>query len=119
MPIYDIKDYEKVIARIQKKVAARNIKLGECLSEGVIIAFEENCNVQLPQAYRAFLKCVGNGCHCMIDGFQLKCLQDIEKQDLSQPFMLEEAWVWEVCVCQEKTEPLAKKNFEPPNARKN
>lgn len=39
MPIYDIKDYEKVIARIQKKVAARNIKLGECLSEEVIIAF--------------------------------------------------------------------------------
>lgn len=32
----------------------------------------------------------------MIDGFRLQCLQDIEKQDLSQPFMLEEAWVWEV-----------------------
>ncbi len=31
----------------------------------------------------------------MLDGFRLKCLQDIEKQDLSKPFMIEESWIWE------------------------
>lgn len=42
MPIYETKDYEEIIARIQKKVVERNIELGECLSEEVIIAFEKN-----------------------------------------------------------------------------
>lgn len=95
MPIYETKNYEEVIARIQKKVDERNIDLGECLSEEVIVAFEEKCKIQLPQAYRLFLKCIGNGCSCMVDGFPLKCLQDIEIQDLSCPFMIKEAWVWE------------------------
>ena len=31
MPIYEPKDYEDVIARIQKKVIEKNIKMGECL----------------------------------------------------------------------------------------
>ena len=35
MPIYETKNYEEVIARIQKKVVERNIELGECLSEEV------------------------------------------------------------------------------------
>ncbi len=90
MPIYETNDYEQVIARIQKKIDTRNIKLGERLSEDVIIAFEEKCKIQLPQAYRMFLMCIGNGCSCMVDGFRLKCLQDIEIQDLSCPFMIEE-----------------------------
>ncbi len=50
MPIYETKDYEQVIARIQEKIVTRNIELGECLSEDVIIAFEEKCKIQLPQA---------------------------------------------------------------------
>ena len=94
MPIYEKRDYEEVILRIQKKVVSKNIKLGKCLSEEEILEFEEKCKIRLPQAYRDFLRYIGNGC-CMIDGFRLKCLEEIEKQDLSQPFMLEEAWVWE------------------------
>ena len=41
MPIYAPKDYEDVIARIQKKVAAKNIKMGECLTDKEIEAFEK------------------------------------------------------------------------------
>ena len=33
MPVYDPKDHEDVIARIQKKVIEKKIKMGECLSE--------------------------------------------------------------------------------------
>ena len=95
MPIYGPKDYEKVIKRIQKKVAASNIEMGKCLSEEAIAEFENCCKIQLPQAYRIFLKNVGNGCDNMIDGFHLKRLEDIERKDLSRPFMLEEFWIWE------------------------
>ena len=95
MPIYKPKDYEEVIARIREKVNKRNIRLGECLSEQFILEFEEKGKIQLPQAYREFLKYIGNGCQCMLDGFALKRLQDIELQKASQPFMLEDAWVWE------------------------
>ncbi len=42
MPVYEAKDHEKVIARIQKKVAERNIPMGKCLSEDAILAFEKN-----------------------------------------------------------------------------
>lgn len=93
MPIYEPKDYEQVIARIQKKVIEKNIKMGECLSEKTIEVFEKNCNIQLPQAYRMFLKLVGNGCDH--PGFHLNRLENIEQKDLSSPFMLEEVWVWE------------------------
>lgn len=93
MPIYEPKDYDEVIARIQKKVAARNLKMGKCLSEEMIAAFEKSCKIQLPQAYRMFLKSVGNGCCC--EGFPLNTLESIELKDLSQPFMPEEAWIWE------------------------
>lgn len=41
MPIYEPKDYEEVISRIQKKVIEKNIKMGECLSESQIKAFEK------------------------------------------------------------------------------
>lgn len=93
MPVYAAKDYEKVIARIQKKVAERKIPMGECLSEDAILAFEKSCNVRLPQAYRMFLKAVGNGCDC--EDFPLNPLESIEQRDLSRPFLLEEAWIWE------------------------
>ncbi len=93
MPIYKPDDYEYVIARIQKKVIEKNIKLGKCLSENQIEVFEKNCKIQLPQAYRMFLKSVGNGCDC--PGFHLNRLESIEQRELSHPFMLEEAWIWE------------------------
>lgn len=32
MPIYDPKEYEKVIARIQKKIAEKKVKMGACIS---------------------------------------------------------------------------------------
>ena len=62
MAIYDPKDYEKVINRIQEKVNALHINMGACLSEEAIAAFEACHKVQLPQAYRLFLQKVGNGC---------------------------------------------------------
>ena len=95
MPIYEPKDYEKVIMRIQDKVSALNIVMGECLSEEAILSFENHCNTQLPQAYRTFLKRIGNGCTHMLEDCCLNRLEDIDCQDLSQPFMLESAWIWE------------------------
>ena len=95
MPVYAPKDYEKIIARIRIKTAAAKIEMGRCLSEEVITAFEESCHIQLPQAYRMFLKQVGNGCEEMLDGFKLNGLEDMERRDLSKPFRLEEEWIWE------------------------
>ncbi len=63
MPVYESKDYEKVIKRIQKKGNTLSVKMGECLSEETIAAFEECHKIKLPQAYRMFLKEVGNGYH--------------------------------------------------------
>ena len=31
----------------------------------------------------------------MLDGFRLTRLADVEKRDLSHPFLLEEEWIWE------------------------
>lgn len=95
MPIYDPKEYKKVISRIQKKVAAKNIILGKCLSEEAVMTFEKNCKIQLPQSFRLFLMYIGNGCPSMIDGCCLNRLEDVTIQDLSHPFVPEEAWVWE------------------------
>ena len=100
MPIYEPKDYEEVISRIQKKVIEKNIKMGECLSESQIKAFEKNCNIQLPQAYRMFLKSVGNGYDC--PDFHLNRLENLEQRDLSHPFMLEEALSCKRRDCREK-----------------
>ena len=38
---------------------------------------------------------VGDGCDDMLDGFRLTRLADVEKRDLSHPFLLEEEWIWE------------------------
>lgn len=91
MSVYEPKDYEKIIKRIQQKVIENNIKMGECLSEETITEFEECCNIRLPEAYRIFLKKVGNGC----DDCCLNRLEEIERKDLSHPFMLEDFWLWE------------------------
>ncbi len=95
VPVYSPEDYGKVIARVQKKVADKNITLGRCLSETAIAEFERSCNIRLPQAFRMFLKEVGDGCESMIDGFRLNRLEEIERKDLSRPFPLEKAWIWE------------------------
>lgn len=95
MPIYCPDDYEEVIARIRKKTAEKNIKLGERLLEKEISDFEKSCNIRLPSAYRMFLKHVGDGCESMIDGFPLNKLSQFKTQDLSRPFMPEKAWIWE------------------------
>lgn len=94
MPIYKSTDYEQVISRIKTKVMTLGIEMGDVLSEEEIICFEKRYGVHLPEAYRIFLKEVGNGCN-MIDGFQLRSLEDIEVKNLSQPFMLEDEWIWE------------------------
>lgn len=95
MPVYEPKDYDMVIKRIQEKIYTLHIKMGECLSEETLAAFEECYKIQLPQAYRTFLKKIGNGCERMIDGC---CLNSLEKslcQNLSEPFMLDKFWIWE------------------------
>ncbi len=93
MPVYTAKDYEEVLARIQEKVAEKGIQMGECLSEDAIVAFEKSHNIRLPQGYRMFLQRVGNGCDCA--EFPLNPLEGGEPRDLSHPFLLEEAWIWE------------------------
>ncbi len=95
MPIYETKDYEKVINRIREKVDALHIKMGECLSEDAIAAFENSHQVQLPQAYRMFLKQVGNGCAQMFEGRRLNSLENSPCRALSDPFLLEKFWLWE------------------------
>ena len=94
MSIYSQEDYTQVIERIKSKITLKKIKMGAVLSEKQILDFEERCHIQLPQAYRIFLQEVGNGC-IMVDDFPLKILEEIEVKDLSQPFMLEDAWLWE------------------------
>ena len=94
MPVYQSADYERVLSRIKSKVAASGIQMGDVLSEEEISNFEEQHGVHLPCAYHIFLKEVGNGCK-MIDGFQLHPLEDIKAQDLSQPFLLQNEWIWE------------------------
>lgn len=95
MPVYESKDYEKVIRRIREKINMLQIEMGECLSEETIAAFEKCYNVQLPQAYRIFLKKVGNGCEHMLEGRCLNDLKSSPRQKLSEPFMLEKFWLWE------------------------
>ena len=95
MPVYEPKDYEKVIERIQGKIDALQIEMGECLSEEEIAAFEDCHKIRLPQAYRLFLKKVGNGCEYMYEGCRLNSLESSLCQNPSEPFMLEKFWLWE------------------------
>lgn len=95
MAVYGAEDYEKVIKRIQGKVEALGIKMGECLSEDEIVSFENDHKIKLPQAYRIFLKNVGNGCDHMFEGRRLNDLESSPCQELSMPFMLENFWLWE------------------------
>ena len=95
MAIYSEDEYKEVIGRIKQKIAELKIEMGETLSEEEISRFEKQCNIRLPEAYRLFLQEVGDGCNDMFDGFQLNRLADIEKRDLSSPFLLEEEWIWE------------------------
>ena len=95
MPVYEPKDYEKVIERIQGKLSERNIGMGKCLREDEIASFEDRYHVKLPQAYRIFLQRVGNGCAHMLDGCQLNDLESCPHQELSKPFLLEKLWIWE------------------------
>lgn len=75
MPIYETKDYDKVIKRIQRKMDVLGIKMSRCLSEDNITAFENYHKVKLPQAYRIFLKKVGNGCNHMFEGCRFNDLE--------------------------------------------
>lgn len=95
MAIYKENEYKKVIKRIKQKIADLEIEMGETLSEKEISRFEEQCNIRLPEAYRLFLQEVGDGCEDMLDGFRLNRFADMENRDLSHPFLLEEAWIWE------------------------
>lgn len=95
MPVYKPENYEEVIKRIQKKTDALSIRMGNCLSEEEIAAFEDFHKILLPQAYRLFLKRVGNGCEHMFEGGHLNSLDESPLQNLSEPFMLERFWLWE------------------------
>ena len=93
MPIYAPIEYKAVLARIREKVSVLEVPMGPCLSEAAIADFEGACGIRLPEACRLFLQTVGDGCSCA--GFPLRALGDAERRDLSRPFQLEEAWVWE------------------------
>ena len=95
MPVYEPKDYENVIERIQGKLSELNIKMGTCLTEEEIALFEYRHNAKLPQAYRIFLRRVGNGCKHMFDGRRLNALENCPLQKPSEPFLLEKFWIWE------------------------
>lgn len=95
MPVYESKDYDMVIKRIQEKINLLHIKMGECLSEEAIVAFENRHKIELPEAYRMFLKKVGNGCKEMFDRRGLNSLENSPCRNLSEPFMLEKFWIWE------------------------
>lgn len=95
MPIYMQEDHQQVIERIKGKIKDLSIMMGEVLPENVIVDFETQCGIRLPQAYRLFLQEVGNGCEDMLDGFSLKRLEDMPRKDLTRPFGLDEAWIWE------------------------
>ena len=95
MAIYQEDEYKEVIRRVKQKIAELKIGIGATLSEEEISRFEKQCHIRLPEAYRLFLQEVGDGCDDMLDGFQLNRLSDIEKRNLSSPFLLEEEWIWE------------------------
>ena len=95
MAIYQEDEYKEVIRRVKQKIAELKIEIGATLSEEEISRFEKQCHIRLPEAYRLFLQEVGDGCDDMLDGFQLNRLSDIEKRNLSSPFLLEEEWIWE------------------------
>lgn len=80
MSIYKSADYEQVLSRIKTKVRALDIQMEGILSEEELIRFEKRHGVCLPQAYRMFLKEVGNGCN-MIDGFRLHSLANIDAKN--------------------------------------
>lgn len=94
MPVYEPKDYEEVLTRIEKKVLAKGIEMGSCLLEEEIAQFERKYNMRLPRAYRMFLKCIGDGCP-MIDRFRLRSLTETKPENPTLPFMLEDVWIWE------------------------
>lgn len=94
MPVYKKEQYGQVIVRIKEKIAALEINMGNPLAEEEILRFETHCNIRLPEAYRMFLKEIGNGC-VMIDGFRLMGIDEMDWEDLSRPFMLEKEWIWE------------------------
>ena len=95
MPVYESKDYEKVIKRIQEKVNTLSVKMGKCLSEETIAVFEKCHKIKLPQAYRMFLKEVGNGCEHMFEGCRLNDLESSPCQEPAEPFLLDRFWLWE------------------------
>ena len=95
MAIYQEDEYKEVIRRVKQKIAELKIEIGVTLSEEEISRFEKQCHIRLPEAYRLFLQEVGDGCDDMLDGFQLNRLSDIEKRNLSSPFLLEEEWTEE------------------------
>lgn len=95
MPVYEAKNYEKVLKRIQEKIEVLSIKMDECLSEEAIEAFEDRHKVCLPQAYRMFLKHIGNGCNHMLEGCRLNDLDSCLCYEIAAPFMLEKFWLWE------------------------
>ena len=95
MSVYEPRDYEKVMERIQGKISGLNIKMDKCLMEDEIVFFEDHHNVKLPQAYRMFLQRIGNGCKHMFHRRRLNDLENCPHQALSEPFLLEKFWIWE------------------------
>lgn len=49
------------ISRVAAKVHGRDMRIGPCMSEFDLLAFEDRYNISLPAEYRQFLLQIGNG----------------------------------------------------------
>jgi hypothetical protein len=95
------------IARVARKVTERGLRLGRCLDETELRAFEARHGVSLPADYRAFLSRVGNGgpgppaYGCAALG---ETADDMDAEQragwsglpqVALPFPFTKSWVWE------------------------
>lgn len=94
MPVYLSEQLDEVLLRIKDKVKKQGIKLGEPLSERQISTFERRNSISLPEAYRRFLREIGNGCRWR-SGYQmirLSAEEYISGAKLPFPFQTEQIW---------------------------
>lgn len=84
------------IERIQQKLAAKGIQYNERVNIEVIKEFESKYDIVLPQELIDLYCEVCNGC-TMIDGFQLKAIEEweVELDDIKKSFPFERYWIWE------------------------
>ena len=98
--------------RVKRKVVAKQLRLGCCLTEPEIEQFEQRHRIRLPDAYRLFLLHIGNGGdgppHYGLVPLHLTVPADSgfgEALAPDEPFPLAGTWVWEYEIDWEKEPP--------------